>query len=70
MEVENQLKESPHTVIAHLLEEIVRYLAAVDTFRAEGVEPVWADERALPEWWLEEHLPRRKPEPELVELAV
>jgi hypothetical protein len=68
MEVHDQLEESPGTVIAHLLEEVARYLAAVDTFRAEGVEPVWADEQALPEWWLEEHFPGRKPKP--VEVTV
>jgi len=28
-----------------LIEEIARYLAAVDAFRAEGREPIWRRER-------------------------
>jgi hypothetical protein len=31
-----------------LVDEIHRYLAAVDTFRLEGREPVWRDELHLP----------------------
>jgi hypothetical protein len=30
-----------------LIDEIARYLAAVDTFRAEGQEPQWSPERAV-----------------------
>ena len=30
--------------LAQLLDEIERYLAVVDAFRSEGVEPTWAEE--------------------------
>jgi hypothetical protein len=63
MAVQDQPEESLDRLLAHLFDEIVRYLAAVDTFRAEGPEPAWADDQTLPEWWLEEHFPSRKPEP-------
>ena len=34
-----------------LVAEIERYLAAVETFRAEGCEPAWADDEALTGSW-------------------
>lgn len=34
-----------------LMGEVERYLAAVERFRAEGCEPVWADDDALGDWW-------------------
>jgi hypothetical protein len=34
-----------------LLAEIERHLAAVETFRAEGCEPAWADDEALTGSW-------------------
>jgi hypothetical protein len=34
-----------HSETAKLLEEIGRYLAAVDLFRAAGCEPTWRPER-------------------------
>ena len=47
MPVQDQLAEPTEAVVMRLLDEIQRYLAVVDAFRAEGVEPVWADEEAL-----------------------
>ena len=35
---------SPNTKIERLLDEIRRYLAAVDAFRREGYEPRWQAE--------------------------
>jgi hypothetical protein len=37
-----------HFDIAGLIDEIARYLAAVDLFRAEGREPQWLGESAAP----------------------
>ena len=37
--------------VAQLLREVARYLAAVETFRAEGCEPVWRYDEALCEQW-------------------
>ena len=34
-----------------LVLEIERYLGAVKVFRAEGCQPVWADDEGLPECW-------------------
>jgi hypothetical protein len=34
-----------------LLREVERYLVAVETFRAEGSEPVWRDHQPLGEQW-------------------
>lgn len=34
-----------------LYAEIERYLAAVETFRAEGCQPAWADDEALAGSW-------------------
>jgi hypothetical protein len=36
------------TDTAKLMEEIDRYLAAVDLFRAQGCEPTWRPERETP----------------------
>jgi hypothetical protein len=47
MPVQDQLAEPTEAVVVLLLDEIKRYLGVVDVFRAEGVEPVWADEEAL-----------------------
>jgi hypothetical protein len=38
--------ERPTLDTSALLAEIERYLATVDAFRAEGVEPTWADDEA------------------------
>jgi hypothetical protein len=40
--------------VERLLREIAGYLGAVEAFRAEGVEPCWANDETLPEWWLAE----------------
>ncbi len=37
-----------------LFEVIERYLNVVEGFRAEGVELHFADDEALPLWWLQE----------------
>lgn len=52
----DQLQDVTAEAVEQLLEEIERYLAAIDAFRAEGAEPTWAEDEALPEWWLAEHL--------------
>ena len=47
--------------VGRLMWEIERYLEAVRAFRAEGVEPRWLDDEALPDWWLEEMCPHPVP---------
>ena len=42
--------------IEELVREIEAYLAAVDLFRAEGLELAWAGENTVPSWWLAEWL--------------
>ena len=37
-----------HSDIAGLINEIARYLAAIDVFRAEGQEPQWVGESPAP----------------------
>lgn len=39
--------ESPQGHVDGLMAEVERYLAAVEVFRVEGCEPVWADDEAL-----------------------
>jgi hypothetical protein len=43
--------------MALLEHEIEAYLTAVEAFRAEGAEPDWADDEALPDWWRAEWRP-------------
>jgi hypothetical protein len=38
------ITDIPQEELEQLHREVERYLAAVETFRAEGCEPVWADE--------------------------
>jgi hypothetical protein len=42
-------EELSETHFEQLLREVDRYLIAVETFRAEGAEPVWRDHEALGE---------------------
>ena len=51
------------TDVVDLIGEIERYLAAVDAFRAEGVEPTWASDEAVADWWLGEWRVGEEPEP-------
>ena len=37
--------------VDELVLEVERYVAAVEAFRAEGCEPAWADDEALPACW-------------------
>lgn len=37
--------------VAQLQREVERYLVAVETFRAEGSEPVWQDDETLGDEW-------------------
>ena len=41
------MAEPTERELADLIEEIERYLAVVDAFRAEGAEPSWSDRKAL-----------------------
>ena len=43
-----------------LLDEVARYLAAVDAFRAEGCEPSWRREAADPAVTVEQFLRERR----------
>lgn len=54
-------QETIEQMVESLIEEIGRYLAAVDVFRAEGAGPTWLDDEALPDWWLEEMCATREP---------
>ena len=47
-EITQELSQSG---VDELVLEIGRYLGAVDVFRAEGCEPAWADDGALPDCW-------------------
>jgi hypothetical protein len=38
------MNDTLHTSTEGLVDEITRYLAAVDAFRAEGREPIWRPE--------------------------
>ena len=45
------MEELSQSDVEGLVLEIKRYLGAVEVFRAEGCEPVWADDEGLPECW-------------------
>jgi hypothetical protein len=49
-----------HIDADELLDEVARYLATVDTFRAEGCEPSWRREAADPAVALERFLSERR----------
>jgi len=51
MRMEHTTSELSQVDAAELYAEIERYLAAVETFRAEGCGPAWADDEALAGSW-------------------
>jgi len=53
--------ETTEETFEQLLDEIEHYLEAIEVFRAEGAEPAWLDDEALPTWWLEEMCLPREP---------
>ena len=51
MSTETTAYEATQVDADELVDEIERYLAAVETFRAEGCEPTWAAVEALSGSW-------------------
>lgn len=48
-----RMNDGPHTAAERLIDEVSRYLAAVDVFRAANCEPTWRPELAPSAMWLD-----------------